>query len=323
MSGMGRFRYLLPVFAAVGLYLLLSLAVLPLLADHTKLCGSCHATRPAYQTAYGSEHAELGCLACHRSPGAGGAVSSDLRAGSNLYAWVFRLPPRDARVDNDACLKCHDFVLEGVQTTRKIRVKHREIIQAGARCADCHGETGHRLPRIKAAVQQGSMDKCFGCHSQSEALSRCRLCHRSAVDRKPTSRKAMGSVAHDRGWGGARHGAPRSDICPICHDRAYCKKCHEIELPHPRDIWPGEHGKVAKEEGTDRCAGCHTRVFCDDCHSIRMPHPPRYAMNHVDRLVSVPMCLTCHIRSECRACHDTHERHKSRLKAKARTDGRP
>jgi len=320
---MGRFRYLFYIAAAVGLYALWTLAVFPMAADHTPACGLCHAPRQAYSTAYGSAHEDVGCLACHRSPGLTGAVASDFRGWRNLASWAFRRPPRDYRVDNDSCLSCHDEVLNGITRSKELKMSHREVVDAGWRCAECHGETGHKLHPGKSTLQLASMDKCFGCHTAKKSLGRCRLCHyREIEDEKPDDPKTLGSVAHTTGWKSKRHGAADNSQCPVCHQGSFCRDCHGIDLPHPDDSWPLDHADVASTDG-DACRRCHSRDFCSDCHGVPMPHTTDYLTEHMADVKKPSVCENCHLRDECLACHDTHRLHEVRRRAKNRVDEPP
>ncbi len=313
---MDRFRYLLYIAAAVGLYALWTLAVFPMAADHTPACAICHTPRQAYTSTYGSAHEDIGCLACHRSPGVAGAVASDVRGWTNLTSWVFRRPPRDFRVDNDSCLACHDVILDGVTRSKELKMSHREVIDTGWRCAECHGETGHSLAPGKSILQTASMDRCFGCHIASKSLGRCRLCHRRDVTKeKPDDPKTLGPIAHTTGWTD-RHGTADNTQCPICHQGSFCRDCHGIDLPHPSNSWPEDHGEVALND--DRtCRRCHAKDFCSNCHAgVVIPHAGDYLTGHMKTVKRPSACENCHVRKECLACHDSHTKHRARRRAK-------
>jgi nitrate/TMAO reductase-like tetraheme cytochrome c subunit len=109
------------------------------------LCGKCHTVRMAYDQWQNSTHKNISCTACHFKPGIYGYAYGALRGSENLLAYVFKSPiPLQADIANETCFNCHKDV--GEKTTcgeRQILVKHKEIINAGFLCADCHGSVAH------------------------------------------------------------------------------------------------------------------------------------------------------------------------------------
>ena len=308
---MRRYKYLRYALIAIGLYIFWSSVFLPVSADHTPLCGICHAPSQAYRSAYLSAHGEIGCLACHRSPGIGGLLASDFLGLHNLGSEFTRAPAQEQHVDNDACLVCHDRIMDEVTKTKNIRMSHREVIDAAWRCDDCHGNAGHTLPGIKTGLQNPSMDKCFGCHRAPAQLRRCGACHIGRIAKgAPNNISALGSAAHTKDWKSGQHGVAPQGSCPVCHDGAFCKSCHKISVPHDQTEWPYKHGRAALNN-KKACDQCHRAKFCLDCHKTPMPHPAGYDRKHMsDKQSFSPACNNCHLGYECAACHRAHKTHR-------------
>lgn len=307
---MRRYKFLGYALIAIGLYVFWSSIFLPLAADHTSLCGRCHATSRAYRNSYFSAHREIGCLACHRNPGIGGRLSADLRGLRNLSAGFGRSQPQEQFVDNDACLACHDEITDEVSKDRTVKMSHREVIDAGWRCGECHGNTGHKLGGIKGALQNPSMDKCFGCHLSQPRLRRCRACHIGSIPKgTPKNVAAMGSAAHVKDWKRSKHGQAEQDPCAVCHEGAFCKSCHKVSLPHSKANWPYQHSAAAKID-EQACHQCHRPQFCLDCHKVPMPHQNDYNRKHMtDPAGADTVCYNCHLKDQCEACHRAHKTH--------------
>jgi hypothetical protein len=319
---MGRFRYFrYALILGALIYLTISIVVFPAFVNHTSFCGWCHAPRIAYQTATESTHKNLGCLQCHRYPGFGGFLATDAAGirnlGLTIRGGLVGSGLRDERrVDNNTCLACHDKVLYGLSRTKTVKMSHREVIDSGWRCVDCHGEAGHIIDRAnKGQLQTASMDKCLDCHLSEPRLSRCGLCHidQKIADKTPDNPTKSGILAHAGTWGGKKHAVPDAQTCRMCHEKAFCKTCHGVELPHSEDSWPATHGATAKQNA-DSCQACHGQNFCVSCHGIEMPHPPNYYQNHLNGVENKQDCVKCHSAFECLACHETHQKHKSRIK---------
>lgn len=307
---MRRYKFTGYTLIVIGLYIIWSSIVLPMSADHTSLCGRCHATAQAYKTAYFSAHRDIGCLACHRNPGIGGRLAADFRGLRNTVANYTKEPSNERRVENDACLACHDEIMDEVVEGKKIKMSHREVIDAGWRCGECHGATGHTLSGIKAKLQNPSMDKCFGCHLNETRLRKCGACHVGPIVKgAPKKTVSMGNAAHTADWRRRGHGQSSQELCSVCHERTFCKRCHKVSLPHPKGTWPYDHGAAAKIDEKP-CMKCHGADFCLNCHRMPMPHEKDYNRRHMVGTAGIQaVCLTCHLQSQCEACHRAHKKH--------------
>ncbi|MCK4268043.1 MAG: hypothetical protein KAX16_04355 [Actinomycetia bacterium] len=306
---MRRNKFFWSIVFGVGLYLFWSLAVLPISADHTPVCGACHAPSAPYKTTGSSQHKDIGCLACHRDPGVGGLLTADIRGFRNLKSILFKNPAQEKFVANDACLSCHDKILDGIVKTKSIKMSHREVIDAGWRCGECHGVTGHKLSGLKTKIKSASMDKCFGCHLRKAALRECDVCHVGEIKKNGLKDpKAMGQLAHVENWTRGDHAFANNRQCPVCHKPDFCEACHEISLPHSKANWPYNHGSAAAFN-PGNCNTCHKPEFCLNCHGVTMPHPPDFEKEHL-AVINQETCFTCHFRTQCERCHATHKRHR-------------
>ena len=143
-------------------------------------CGRCHVMEKYVDAWDVSTHKDVNCESCHVPTGAfgflGGKITS-LQVVLNFALGHYEDTSFNASVPNSNCLKCHGDVLEGDVETDKIRVRHSEIIGAGAKCMLCHSAVAHG-----SAVPVGShtvpeMDTCFKCHDNQVAPLKCNLCH--------------------------------------------------------------------------------------------------------------------------------------------------
>ena len=220
------------------------------------------------------------------------------------------VPPRERRVTNDACLVCHDEIMDDITTTKSIKMSHREVIDAGWQCGECHGNTGHALRGVKAKIQNPSMDKCFGCHQQRKKLKKCSTCHVGKIKSgAPEDPIKMGSAAHVADWNTEKHGQANNQFCRVCHETAFCKTCHKINLPHLKGSWPYQHSTAAVIS-PEACEQCHSNKFCFDCHKMTMPHPPSFGERHAVAKADDTVCFNCHFRDHCTACHRAHATHR-------------
>ncbi|HEB12644.1 MAG TPA: hypothetical protein ENI11_03095 [Actinobacteria bacterium] len=298
-----RFKFLL--YVALVLFLLVaSRFAFRTTTVVTSMCGACHETRAQYAAWKKSVHSNVSCLDCHVKPGLAGYVDGPMRALGSLgakFTGTRRAVATD--VNDDNCLNCHDTIIDDIVIKRGIKVKHREIIDDGRRCGDCHAGVGHKVSGGVSYNRFSSMDKCLKCH-RSNRLKKCKLCHTDKPGRGLAEKEKMGFLAHDSEWA-RRHGVANSRYCRICHDRDFCGECHKIEMPHPPK-WPSLHGKQALIQGG--CEECHSRKFCYRCHKTEIPHKPGWE-HGTQAIEKREICDRCHTDKNCKDCHDLHDRH--------------
>jgi hypothetical protein len=119
---------------------------------------------------------KLACATCHPNPDPGEMMSI--------------AAPAD-------CMQCHDSVKSESASVRKLAAfakngremrwarvvrlpanvtfSHRAHLEAGARCADCHGPVAER--EQLAPEKDLTMAGCMGCHRARKASLDCNYCH--------------------------------------------------------------------------------------------------------------------------------------------------
>ena len=270
----------------------------------TSICGSCHETSAQYTAWKKSDHSRVSCLDCHSGPGIVGYVSVPKRALRSLGVKMGVIRRASAVAFNyDNCLRCHDTILDGIVIKRGIKVSHREIVDDGRACGDCHAGVGHEVKGAVSYDNYTSMDKCLYCH-KSGRLGKCKLCHVNRTGKGLAKKTQMGLLAHDKGWG-RRHGVAESRSCRLCHEREFCGECHKIEMPH-RSNWPSIHGNQSQTQGG--CAKCHKPKFCTSCHQIKIPHESGWKHGSQAKKKR-EVCDRCHTEKHCKDCHDLHDTH--------------
>lgn len=218
-------------------------------------CVNCHAEQIKAKALDQTTHKDVSCTACHQDPGPGGFLTFQF----NYVSWVTTYmadnnkQPVGGTVSNSACLNCHGEVLSKTVSRYDVRVRHKDFLDEGARCVDCHNAVAHGST-VKAK-QEPSMSGCISCHDGKKAPSDCKLCHTS------DSGAAARQVSHDQ----FKVAPPLRPDCRGCHDQKICIQCHGLEMPHPAN-WvnngPAQHARL----------GFTNRVMCGKCHDIG-PNP--------------------------------------------------
>lgn len=191
-------------------------------------------------------------------------------------------------------------------------MSHAEVVKAGVYCVDCHEGIAHQRKTMVKNVSM--MEKCSNCHNDEEASARCEVCHLDDVwlGMKPSNKWG---ITHDKNWIKV-HGSRSLYSCKNCHYEKDCKRCHNIEIPHPVG-WGYIHGEEAKDK-RKVCNICHkVENFCRGCHRISMPHPAGWLPIHQweVEIASKNVCLSCHFSKDCDRCHEEHSR-KTKLMEK-------
>jgi hypothetical protein len=216
---------------------------------------ACHGDKPSMTDRARGAHKGVACVSCHEDPaplGIGGALidrAAHLAANALPSIRVYAGP-----VPSRRCLGCHSTITGRViRTVGGARMSHREPLDAGMACRDCHGPVGH----IPAAGSVG-MAKCVRCHDSKTASADCRACHES-------------DTGHASAAAGMSRGFPRVQLGPVmdcggCHDQKSCDACHGIRLPHSRDFERWQHARQAAFGRKTTCYRCHTYSDCSACH---------------------------------------------------------
>ena len=289
--------------------LLLLLAVTSLSSQSRSVCMSCHSGTAHTDELAGDVHQTVACVSCHEQ---GDPLDSmtlwvALRM-QHIVTGMTGSEPSGAygTVTGRACLQCHGTIGESVTDNpqRALRVSHKEPLEAGAGCMDCH----HLDENESIGRTTVGMSSCLRCHDADQASAQCPTCHTGDV-----SQAVLVSSTHE-----ARQAVTRPN-CYTCHDPGPCDSCHGVRLPHPerydmthmmdaaRDIWFG---------GGRTCTACHTseRNSCyqSGCHFNELDYhraeDPGFPRNHGSR--SDMMCDDCHrfagqFDDPCRMCHSS------------------
>lgn len=252
-------------------------------------------------------HASVSCVACHEAGQITGVAANTIDRTRHLVKQLTGAPvPADAVVDSSACLRCHDDILEEAVETAdtRIRMSHREPVEAGLVCTGCHDDVAHGQ---EAGVKAG-MVTCLRCHDGEQATAECGTCHLADVGYSTIDKRVFTAV-----------NLPPISDCGGCHDQEKCDACHGFRMPHPQDFLDGEHARYAGFDLKEKCYACHVRVDCDRCHATKdrsigyWGHGigPVWKYQHYDVPPGIDPGCGCHGRSRyvqeygnyCKACH--------------------
>lgn len=277
---------------ALGIAVIALLGVFSAYTAKPDFCVSCHEMKTAYKKASSTVHERVKCVSCHQQPGIIAAFTGRLElvdmlaAKAGLWGDVI-----SAQVSNEACLTCHSDILKSVVVSRTIRMKHKEPLDAGYRCIDCHFSKG--LFHVeKRQLDDFGMSRCVDCHEQKKASADCNTCH---TDR-----------------GGAKLSLNRDDYpmvnlpdkisCKSCHLASSCLECHTLQLPHSEDWTKKSHALEAFTE-KKLCFECHDEATCGKCHQ-ESPHGDDWVKGHKEAVKASPAwCSSCHKTEFCLICH--------------------
>jgi hypothetical protein len=292
------------LFALGALLLVVAFGAAAIIGSSPRVCAMCHASQA--HAARSGPHAEATCYGCHLNGGAWGIVEAKTAEFTRMYPAA--LLGRGLTVPSEmtaraACLECHQGVLSKTSVANGIRIQHSTCAR-GDSCDTCHSSVPHG--DAVRWVSSPSMNDCVECHTRTGAPSTCETCHSDDA----RERKAQGEwqVVHGANWK-ATHGLGDKKTCITCHPVDYCKRCHEVPVPHPVDFGK-MHGKLAAANKS-ACRVCHKdeKNFCDVCHGgTPMPHPDDFARQHSELAVSTkdPRCIRCHVDTDCQDCHSNH-----------------
>lgn len=282
--------------------LILCLGVLNVLVTPKPFfCRSCHLEKNIYRAWTKSPHKEIDCVKCHREPGVLGYLVDQTKMAKRVCSFIlssYQLP-LVSNIDNSSCLSCHQKISKKTVVKNAIRVRHKDFLEEGQACTDCHSAVGHQGTLKKQ--ENPTMDKCTSCHNGKIASTKCKTCHVEKVKREVRYSRP-GGIIHGKDWR-QTHGMGNLTSCIICHSKTDCGRCH-LEMPHDQN-WPYYHGKKALNND---CLKCHVKSFCNDCHRIEMPHQASFLPKHSKTVEKKgdDVCYRCHIRDDCQRCHINH-----------------
>jgi hypothetical protein len=297
-------RRIVALAASVALVVVVVLvALVGFAVGSTAVCSGCHAAQATALEK--SPHKGTPCERCHF--GVRGPFFARVDVVTRMVpASVFgiRLQGPGHPVGNVVCISCHVKMVRGGPVMKAgLRIDHTVCI-VGATCESCHGPSVHGT--TGRLVQRPRMADCVACHTERKAPLGCKVCHVGEIPRTSAS-DALFVKTHGPEWK-KYHGTGDLGTCVLCHDKAACRPCHDIDFPHPANFG-ANHGKVAIQTGQDACLTCHKASgFCVGCHGAEMPHPIGFLQRHskVASSVNDPKCAVCHVIDDCAQCHGYH-----------------
>lgn len=285
------------IIISAALFILIMLSLSAYGTSRPGFCKLCHQMRTRSDALDSSVHKGIGCLACHQEPGALGYAGFSIKEFTNFPKVFFKSGNLNASVSDKSCNRCHEAVSEAVLFKDEISISHQHFTSKGYKCVDCHNTVAHG--KITARPNYPSIDKCLVCHDNKTAPKYPRLFE---ADKKGGTPWA---VIHGENRMSV-HGAGNLKNCQGCHSQHFCRKCHQVDIPHPDDF-TFEHGKLSMEPDAS-CFTCHKPSLCSDCHKTRMPHKSNWLSVHAKQtgLIGEKACLNCHVKYECLNCHERH-----------------
>lgn len=307
------------IVATIGI--LIGLLLLAVLLDvgtaSPRVCSSCHEMRARTRVWARSAHQTVACVKCHLPARPWYAVAPRLIDRASLLARdiakhnaggyddpVERRSGDVAPIGEDICLQCHDPNRKATSGFR-IKIDHAEHARRNGTCLSCHVRTAH--PTATRGRAMTLMSQCFTCHgvgASAKAPGECKLCHPSGYSLKPASHRPK---KWQRSHGEISVADPRQ--CTMCHSKSYCRSCHGLEMPHPKQWAQGKtgHGRVA---GVNRglCDRCHAGGpdLCSMCHhTTYQPSRGTWVKQHYAQVreEGLGRCLDCHSPVFCSGCH--------------------
>lgn len=288
----------LAVASAAIAVVLAGVALLPMIPGAGGSCAICHDVREAVSSWESDPHRAVSCYGCHAGRGMTGALSASLKGAGLRLSGV---TSRRASVHAASCLACHD-VLDKRIVGSSVRVRHRDIIESGTTCVECHPDVGHAgLDETRPSFERSIMSECLLCHDGATAPAECETCHVGGpldVVEAPTHAVTVAS-----------------GTCSDCHSpatSAKCADCHGLELPHPA-VFMKRHAAMSWDD-PGLCAKCHETASEDAgcrCHSTEANQHGTYEQwfpIHGTRAATTgPGGCMCHNNGGYAMCTKCHE----------------
>lgn len=281
-------------------------------SGQSSVCVACHEITPHSEVVASGgtdPHVAVNCVRCHESSGRLGIVTIEAPERLGHMMNGLRVDPRPTSyggVASSACYRCHARIVAQIteDVDRGIRMSHKQPLEAGAECRDCHTlETG-----VISRLTSG-MAPCLRCHDGENQSTTCSVCHTKDVSAATRSRANLAEMT-------GRVLVPTPD-CGSCHDEAtQCDPCHGgVRMPHSQVfLWWGHAREGVKDvwfSDGRRCGRCHTaeRRPCTRCHAFFPGHPTSEFIQGHTR-ASAGACGPCHDnkayvagRDFCGLCH--------------------
>lgn len=258
------------------------------------VCESCHADNIHAATSMPEDpHESTSCVRCHEAGGYTGALTFGV-PGRVAHVVSGALELSGARsygyVASGSCESCHHDGIAGttISEQKAVRISHREPIEAGAECLDCH-----RISDGVVGVYTTKMVPCLRCHDGVQVSAECSFCHTGDVALAITGRSQPSTATAERQ-------VPNPD-CGGCHTQETCDSCHGIRLPHSQEFMAFAHARPGVEDlwynSGRTCGKCHNDENrpCTQCHKARfLSHGTDFQRYHSAGSVDGLGCDNCH-----------------------------
>lgn len=222
-------RYRPVAVIATNAYLLLA-AIWILTGSMTTgphMCTGCHAHSVHEQAGATDPHFEVPCVNCHEPGGWVARYTSNvpmrLQHFLEAQSGSVRSQPFGQKVSSAGCAECHKKDMTGTlyDPTRAVSMSHKEPIEVGAECMDCH-----KFESGQISADTHGMAACLRCHDGKTAKAECSVCHQG----DPTDKDLPGISPAK-----LRSRLVPSPDCTACHDSSACRRCHGATLPRPSE----------------------------------------------------------------------------------------
>lgn len=288
----------LGLLGAIGAYAFVSGMDVYHRTEMPAFCGSCHEMGTNLRSWEVSTHGEVRCVDCHARPGPSGWAAAKLGGVRQLLVHLssssiedIRMGDEDLRIVSENCLRCHPGAAR-LDERAGIAISHREHMEKGVRCVDCHsrrfahpdaGAASASAEHTESPASLSSHADCFGCHDGNHAVggttvfdareeSSCERCHPDAL------------AVYDHG------GEPWEE-----EDRR-CLACHDPRVD--------SHFSLRGAGEIELCARCHEALGerhasthepfreerCHECHRVMSP----LHLFGNGPLPTASFCLACH-----------------------------
>lgn len=226
------------------------------------VCLSCHDEDRLHSKEFReSAHNDTDCSSCHEG---GNVASRTFFATPSRVEHIVSAVVTDGKPSvrftplvNSGCTSCHDQLDETLTVAKgglTVKVAHKQPLEAGMRCVDCHAFAATPTSQINDT----GMQSCLVCHNDEQESAACVTCHvgdpAAAQKTKPSPENARTLY--------------QGVDCYSCHNPRPCDSCHGVRMPHKNVVGGGYldyHADDARQ-GYTRCYKCHDRGMCEDCH---------------------------------------------------------
>lgn len=258
------------------------------------VCLSCHSDSAHATTQAASDpHGSTSCIKCHETGGYAAALTISVpRRVAHIASGILADTSRGSYgyVGNSSCNSCHAAYVSKTWTdsAKAVKMSHREPLDAGAECLDCH------VPRDGVVSSKTTgMQPCLRCHNDVQAPAGCSYCHTGDFALAVAGRSDPSTAT-------ARRLVPNPQ-CGTCHTQETCDACHGLRMPHTVEFMEYAHAREGVEDlwynGGKTCGKCHYEGNrpCTSCHKgAFLSHGTKFRPRHGISGGAGTGCDSCH-----------------------------